>query len=616
VVRVGIAYIIICWALAQVAEFAVDNFNAPDWALQVFVVFLILGLPLVLFLAWVFELTPEGVKREKDIDRSQSITAKTGRKLDRIIIGVLAIAVALLLTDKFLLKEEPEIVAADPVVEDEGVAESPVNEIIATDQSIAVLPFVNMSDDKDYFADGLSEELLNLLAKIPELKVAGRTSSFAFKGKNDDLRAIGVALGVATVLEGSVRRSGDRLRVTAQLVKVDDGFHIWSETYDRRMADIFDIQDDVASAIIRELQIHLAPQAARPTPNAAAYALYLEALPHIAANDQEDTFDIVLDLLDRALALDPEFAKAHEARALAYWMSGGERIDGQTARQAMYDSANTALRIDPGLVVARMFTAIAGPDVQSWMEDFDAVEEALQAAPKDFNVLRAMCYDLLMGGYLQEALTCNARMVELEPLSSLSYWRSGIAFSALGRREEARASFQRAAALGGPLFLWDLAFDELVAGDYEAAMATLGKASESGASDWKAFYSWDSATLRKLVAGNADSLAGREFLRTWVRNTAAEVANFVEKNSVYSWYLAFGDLDEYWRVINDIGLRNKFMWTNTEYLLQYGIAFPESGFTRHPAYLEYARISGLTDVWDKRGPPDHCNKDSGKWVCE
>jgi hypothetical protein len=191
VVRVGIAYVIIGWLLAQVAELAFDAFGSPDWVLKSVLVVLLLGLPLVLFIAWAFEITPEGVKLEKNVDRSQSITAQTGRKIDFIIIGVLVVAVGFLLVDKFLLTEDV----------------APVGEIIATEsQSIAVLPFVNMSEDNDHFADGLSEELLNLLAKIPDLKVAGRTSSFAFKGINRDLREVGDALNVTKVLEGSVRR--------------------------------------------------------------------------------------------------------------------------------------------------------------------------------------------------------------------------------------------------------------------------------------------------------------------------------------------------------------------------------------------------------------------------
>jgi len=201
VIRVGIAYVVAGWVLAQVAEFAFENFGAPDWVLKSFVVALILGMPVVLIVAWAFELTPDGVKREKDVDRNESITMQTGRRLDFVIIGVLAIAVVLLLTKEFYFDR----------ADDGG------NEIVSTTgrQSIAVLPFTNMSDDSDHFADGLSEELLNLLAKIPDLKVAGRTSAFAFKGRNEDLREIGAALGVEHVLEGSVRRSGDRLRITA-----------------------------------------------------------------------------------------------------------------------------------------------------------------------------------------------------------------------------------------------------------------------------------------------------------------------------------------------------------------------------------------------------------------
>jgi hypothetical protein len=190
VVRVGIAYGVIGWVLAQIAEFAFDNFGAPDWVLKSFVALLLLGLPVALIFAWAFEMTPEGLKRERDVNRSQSITAQTGRKLNTLIISVLIIAVGILVWDKFTGGQAGKEIAA------------------TAEQSIAVLPFTNMSDDSDHFADGLTEELLNLLAQNRDLKVAGRTSSFAFKGRNEDLREIGDALGVSKVLEGSVRRSG------------------------------------------------------------------------------------------------------------------------------------------------------------------------------------------------------------------------------------------------------------------------------------------------------------------------------------------------------------------------------------------------------------------------
>ncbi len=609
VVRVGVAYAVIGWVLAQVAEFAFENFGAPDWALKSFVVVLLLGLPLALFFAWAFEMTPEGLKREKDVDRGQSITANTGRKLDRVIMGVLSVGILVLLADKFLIGTEQE----NPVV-DAQVAENLADvEIVATGKSIAVLPFVNMSDDADYFADGLSEELLNLLAKMPDLKVAGRTSSFVFKGKTEDLRAIGEALGVSTVLEGSVRRSGERLRITAQLINVDNGFHLWSETYDRQMADIFDIQDDVASAISGALRLQLSPQTKKPTSSSAAYALYLEALPHIASNSEENSTQIVVDLLDRAITLDPGFAKAYEARALAHWMSAGDFMDATTARQIVFDAANKALQLDPDLVVARMYAGLADPDLVKRADEFFVAQEGIGRAPDNFDVLRAWCYELMSAGYLREATHCTARMVELEPLSSLGYYRSALLFSAAGRRDEALASFSRAAELGGSGYQWDIMFSNLVSGDVEAAEAILD---ELRASDLKLFYSWNSENLRQVVAGTSDPEMARSFLRDWVKRTVAEAPSFVEEGTTYTWYLAFGDIDAYWDAINDYGLAQRFQWTNNEFLRLYGIAFPDNGFLRHPAFLEYAKITGLTDLWDKRGPPDFCSKIDGSWTCK
>ncbi len=266
VVRVTVAYVIVGWLILQLTDVLVPLLTLPEWAGRLIFLLLLVGFPLALFFAWAFELTPEGLKKGKDVDRSDSITHLTGRKLDFGIIGVLVVAVGFLLVDKIYLSEEDT--AAD--------------EVIATErQSIAVLPFVNMSPDPDqeYFSDGLSEEILNLLAKIPELKVIGRTSSFAFKGKNEDLRIIGEALGVNTLLEGSVRKSGDRVRITAQLIDVSDASHIWSETYNRTLDDIFAVQDDVAAAIIDAMQIHVSaiPTRGRPTENTVAYALLLKA---------------------------------------------------------------------------------------------------------------------------------------------------------------------------------------------------------------------------------------------------------------------------------------------------------------------------------------------------
>jgi TolB-like protein len=243
--RVSIGYVVSCWLLAQVADLVLENIDAPAWVMQTILLVLALGFPVVVFFSWAYEVTPEGVKRESEVDRSQSITHVTGRKLDRAIMFTLVLAVAYFAVDKFYLADR-----RDPAVEPPAAAQvtQAVDEIAP---SIAVLPFVNMSDDasNEYFSEGLSEELLNLLAKIPELRVAARTSSFSFKGQAMEISEIARRLNVAYVLEGSVRRSGDQVRITAQLIKADDGYHLWSDTFDRTLDNIFVIQDEIASEI-------------------------------------------------------------------------------------------------------------------------------------------------------------------------------------------------------------------------------------------------------------------------------------------------------------------------------------------------------------------------------
>ena len=250
VIRVGIAYAIIGWVLAQIAEFAFENFGAPDWVLKSIVVILLLGLPLALFFAWAFEMTPEGIKREVEVDRSQSIVSQTGRKLDRTIIGVLIIALGWFAFDKF--SGDTEVApSTDPV---EQVADDRTEE-----KSVAVLPFVAMSSgpDDEYFADGLTEEILNSLAQLPELLVTARTSAFSFKGQDIPVQEIAAVLGVNHIVEGSVRRSGERLRVTAQLIRADDGFHLWSENYDSTSTDTISVQENIAEQIASVMDVVL-----------------------------------------------------------------------------------------------------------------------------------------------------------------------------------------------------------------------------------------------------------------------------------------------------------------------------------------------------------------------
>lgn len=589
--RAGIAYVVIGWALAQVAQFAVETFDAPEWTLQIFVVFLLLGLPLVLFLAWAFELTPEGVKREKDVDRSKSTTSQTGRKLDRIIIGVLVVAVGLLLVDKFYLDDNS----------------STSGEIVATQrQSIAVLPFVNMSDDPDHFSDGLTEELMNLLAKNPDLKVAGRTSSFAFKGQTPDFQEVGQALNVEHVLEGSVRRSGDTLRVTAQLIKVDDGYHVWSETYDREMADIFDIQDDVSASIADELQLQFSSQQARPTDNADAYVLYLQAVALLNSND-DGVLARAQSFLDQALSIDGDFAKAYELKASLYWFQAGWTLDAPAAQLKAYDAAMKALELDPSLSAARSFATTADPENWSWERELEALEELIRTEPDFMAGYNALTYDLVFTGYFDEALIHADRMIELEPLSSEGYWRRGEALRAAGRRQEAHASWTRAVELGDPISAYQMAADLLQSGDDEHAVEWLQRYFEA--------VGLDPADAHPFIENVRNTDSGKAFLDAYVEQAVARATNVDELRLPYFWYLHFGYLDDFWNAIDLLDDPDS-AWTNTDTLEHQGIVGSDSGYRQHPRYLERTKSEKITDLWDRRGAPDFCGKESGEWVCE
>ena len=586
VVRAGAAYAAIGWLVAQLAEFGVDNFGMPVWVLQYLVIALLLGFPVALFLSWRFELTPAGLELDEDV--TDGARARMHRIVDKVIIAVLFVAVAFLLLERFYLSE---LFRSDAV---------------ASRESVAVLPFANMSDDSDHFADGLSEELMNLLAKNPDLKVAGRTSSFSFKGQSPNFSDVGQALNVNYVLEGSVRRSDDQLRITAQLIKVDDGFHVWSETYDRQLDEIFAIQDEVANAIARQLRLRLAPPSRHPTENPDAYAIYLESLAKLNFRN-EDPAQVAKDL-EEAVRLDPGFALAYELMAKAYWAASGETIDAPEGRERVLAAASSAVELDPTLVVARMYQVNA--DLRnSWVEEFKVVGNALEANPEDYNVINHHCHNLRVSGYLREFLACARRLIELEPLSPLGYYRLAEAQSALRFRDEARASWFRAAELAGADYLDWLYFDSLIAGDFQQAIDDFERflvPERMGRSDF-----------RRFVENASDARSGKQFLDEQIAAFAAQAKRGLGRSLSHRWYMAFGYMNDFWDAINEFrGNLPSIEWSDAEPLVFFASVWPGAGFVQHPAYLAYAKGSGFTDLWEWRGPPDYCSKISGEWVCE
>jgi TolB-like protein len=283
VLRVGAVYLAAAWLLAQIGDVVAQAFSAPAWPMRVLLVLLALGLPVVLIVAWLFELTPEGLKLTREVAVEASITHATGRRLDRVLTGMIALLIVVLVADRWW----PSSMASKPadlgpVPAAFGGAAKPAPSA-GSEKSVAVLPFVNLSSDpeQEYFSDGLSEEILNQLAQIAELRVTARTSSFFFKGKNEDLRVIGQQLNARYLLEGSVRKAGNELRITAQLVDAAAGSHLWSRTFDRTLNDVFAIQEEIAMAVSGAMSVSLDVGAmARTrggTTNLEAYDKYLRA---------------------------------------------------------------------------------------------------------------------------------------------------------------------------------------------------------------------------------------------------------------------------------------------------------------------------------------------------
>jgi len=611
VFRVAIGYIVSCWLLAQVADLVLENIGAPDWVMQTILLILALGFPVVVFFSWAYEVTPDGIKLESEIERSQSTTHVTGRRLDRAITAVLVVALSYFAYDKFVLSAERDaaLVEATTQAANEKTPVEP-EVAISTENSIAVLPFVNMSSDpeQEYFSDGLSEEILNLLAKVNNLKVIGRTSSFAFKGKNEDLRKIGKALGVTTVLEGSVRKSGDRVRVTAQLINVSDGSHLWSETYDRTMTDIFAVQDDVAASIIDALHIHIssAPTRGRPTESSEAYTFYLSAR---AALNRFDPINAI-EFTQKAVDLDPMFAEAYELMALSYW-SGGTFLSSSEAQKGTNDAAAKALALDPDLHFSQalLLESIEGEQVSDeWV--FETLERGLREKPNHVGMMTVLEWDLLLAGYFKEALSITERLVELDPLSPGIHGSLASARLANGLRGEALESMltsfqlQPGSSMGAAILYLRDGQDELAIEHIEGVLLTVGA---------------PNGLARDLIVGARDPETGQAYLDKALQQILASLpddrAALLARVELCQLYSAFGFLDRYFEILFELGV-NIDGWGDSEIPIYESTVDRESGFTGHPRYLEIVKTWGYFELWDERGPPDMCEKLNGQWVCE
>ncbi|MEJ2535184.1 MAG: tetratricopeptide repeat protein, partial [Gammaproteobacteria bacterium] len=482
VVRVGIAYAVASWIILQATDVIGEILDLPQWGGKLILLMLGVGFLLALFFAWAYELTPEGLKREKDVDRSQSIAPRTGRKLDFSIIALLAVGLVYFIYEARFMErgpgaEETSPAATVPEPASEGAtAAAPLPAMpppaAATDArtSIVVLPFVNMSADpeQEYFSDGLSEEILNALAQIEGLRVISRTSAFAFKGKDVAIPEIARQLDVSHVLEGSVRTAGDDVRITAQLIEVDTDSHLWSQAFSRKLENVFDIQLEISEAIANELQLRLSSDQAaeRPTSNMAAYEAYLRGRHRYQIRGDRD-MEAAVALFEQAVALDPEFDEAWANLAAAQAINSFYAKEGhrEIAAQAR-ESANRAITVNPANGFGHAVLGLLAMGDFDFERAMSQSDRALRLNPNESNSYLWKAIALINLGYNREAVEVLDTAVRLDPVfANLHNWLVSAHLS-IGNLEEAKRHESRFREINPTDILNNVGFLEIFAGDF------------------------------------------------------------------------------------------------------------------------------------------------------
>jgi TolB-like protein/Flp pilus assembly protein TadD len=466
VVRAAILYAGGVWLLAQVIVTLGPVVGAPDWLARRFLIAAAIGFPFWIAFAWFYEFTPEGIKRESEVDADRSILKATGRRLDFLIIGVLAIAVVLLLTDR-LLRHDTESTAPS----------------VIADKSVAVLPLVNESGDPNalYFSDGLSEAFINALSQFPGLKVIGRNSAFLFRNSKEPSSVIGAKLGVAHLLEGSVQRAAGAVRISAELIDTKDGTAIWSEKYDRPYTDLFKLQDDITTAVAAALKTKLlgggvATQTDRPpSGNLDAYNAYLQGEFYRSRNTVTD-YHKAIDAYNRAARLDPHYAEAYAGLSIC-WTNLAAAFLGGAAQQQAYSqarkAANTALALAPGVAGshnARGFVLLTADS--DWAGAEAEFRRAAQLDPNNAGAKNNLALVLSNLGHVEEAVDLMKQALAADPLEAIFYTTLASDLQPLGRLDEAEQAIRKAIEIQ-PAAAGDhavLATIEIQRGDPKAAL--------------------------------------------------------------------------------------------------------------------------------------------------
>ncbi len=543
VYKVAVAYAVVSWLLVQIATQVFPFFEVANWAIRLVVLLLVVGFPIALVLAWAFEITPEGIKLESDIEPNKSMTRKTGRKLVGITVALAIVAAGLLAFQLF----RPRL------MRDSAATSTP--SLTVPEKSIAVMPMINSTGDpaNEYFSDGMSEEFIFSLSRLRDLKVIGRSSSFQFKGKNEDSKIVGEKLGVYYLLEGTVQKSANRVRIAVALVKAGDGVNVWAETYDRELKDIFAVQSEIAGAVAKELKVALlgndgqaAPLTTAATPsdqNIDAYNALLEGNYYNSRNTAEDTRKAI-GYYEEAIRLDPRYALAYAKLSVAarnltvgYGSIGAEEIRKATATARA--SAEKAIALDPNLAEAHVAQGLVLKDI-----DFNFVgaeaeyRRAFELAPQNPAVISSLANLVAELGRLEEAVALAQRAIALDPLRIQTQFNLALYFISLSRYDDAEAAMRKTLALqpqSAQNYLW-LAMIQMLRGHPAAAVEL---ATQETDPFWRTFAlalaqfangerTEADAALQKLIDEDADD-AGSQIAQVYaVRKEPEKMFDWLE----------------------------------------------------------------------------------------
>lgn len=526
VIKSALAYLVIAWLITQVLAITIPAFEWPKSLLRTSIIILVLGFPFWLIFSWSYEITPEGLKQTKSVLPEESITGKTSNRLNYIIIAGLIIAIGLLIRSN--------IYSTAKAVNDQDLAS------ITVEKSIAVLAFADMSPEKDqeYFSDGISEEILNLLTKIPELKVISRTSSFSYKGKDIHIKKIGKELNVSYVLEGSIRKSGNTFRITAQLIDAITGVHMWSETYDRSMEDIFKVQDEIATRVAQQLKTSLIEsKLLSRAVNIDAYNLYLQVGKLYSQNTTESNTHAI-KLIKESIAIDSTYAPVWSGLSDLYYSAGLVYVSMPMDEALKQGRAAATKAIDLDSNYVSGYLSLASIETASW--NFKAASRLLEKAtllePNNVEVLSARAGFVLNSGKPKEAIALLLQIKELDPVQKAHYFYLGLYYWMLGELAKAEESLDHLL-----VFYPDVNGVNGMMGNVQLSLGHPQKALDYIEKDSGPFWNLYRKSMAVYAMGNipeADMLL-KQLITNWGDKTWPNIADVYayrgEKDNAFKW---------------------------------------------------------------------------------